>query len=122
MHRAGADDEALWRDIGWTEFWKNDLWIIPIHRLAPAAHWTLAVVYLKHQPQQIAYFDSLASLPTWEADAQVSLVEYSATLSAHQELGLRNCTSLYIDCIVLRENEDTQLPTFAQSPGLRTLS
>ncbi|KAI0628590.1 hypothetical protein C8Q77DRAFT_1067705 [Trametes polyzona] len=70
LHRADADDDSVWRDTSRTKYWERHYWIVPIHRLSPAAHWTLAVVYPHKDPQQIAYFDSFASQSTWEADVK----------------------------------------------------
>ncbi|OJT12711.1 hypothetical protein TRAPUB_10739 [Trametes pubescens] len=67
MHRAEADDNSIWRDCYNTEFWRKNVWIIPIHHLVPSPHWTVAIVYMKEQ--QIAYFDSFASQDRWESDA-----------------------------------------------------
>ncbi|OJT06898.1 hypothetical protein TRAPUB_2245 [Trametes pubescens] len=77
LHRSSADDASIWRDSGWTTYWQADLWLIPIHRLAPAPHWTLAIVYLKKDPQQIAYFDSLALGAIWETDVKASPILFT---------------------------------------------
>ena len=62
-------DAGLWRASRLTpEFWKKDLWIIPINR--EHCHWTVAIVYWKKK--RIAYFDSFASKSAWEEDAPVT--------------------------------------------------
>ena len=62
-------DQALWRTSLLTpEFWKKNLWIIPINR--EGCHWTVAIVYWKKR--RIAYFDSFASKSAWEEDAPVT--------------------------------------------------
>ena len=67
-HRAGRDDEAIWRVSGVAlNFWDMAMWIIPIHR--EDTHWTLAIVYW--QKHKVAYFDSFGSLTSCEYDCKV---------------------------------------------------
>lgn len=42
------------------QVWNSDVWLLPVHHESPK-HWTLFVVYLKHQT--IIYFDSLNNPP-----------------------------------------------------------
>ena len=68
-HLSG-DDDALWRFSRVAgEFWRKDIWLIPVHR--EGNHWTLAIVYWRKQ--QIAYFDSLSSEDAFETDVKVCM-------------------------------------------------
>ncbi|OSD03347.1 hypothetical protein PYCCODRAFT_1477197 [Trametes coccinea BRFM310] len=69
LHRDDIDDDRLWRDCCRTQYWMKGIWILPIHRVQPCAHWTLAVVYWREG--RIAYFDSLADKDVWEHDVQI---------------------------------------------------
>ena len=63
-----GDDDALWRHSRVAaEFWKKDIWLIPIHR--DGNHWTLAIVYWRKK--RIAYFDSFSSKRAFETDVKV---------------------------------------------------
>ena len=66
-HLSG-DDDALWRHSRVAaEFWKKDIWLIPIHR--DGNHWTLAIVYWRKK--QIAYFNSFSSKRAFETDVKI---------------------------------------------------
>ena len=69
-HLSG-DDDALWRRSRVAgDFWKKDIWLIPIHR--NGNHWTLAIVYW--QEKRIAHFDSLGDKHAFEDDAKVGMI------------------------------------------------
>lgn len=79
MYRAKIDDDTIWRDCYRSEFWRKNVWVIPIHHPSPSpGHWTVAVVYVREQ--RIAYYDSFASKSLWEADAAVSA---AALIASH---------------------------------------
>ena len=68
-HLSG-DDDALWRHSRVaTDFWKKNVWLIPIHR--DGNHWTLAIVYWNKR--RIAHFDSLGSKHAFEMDVKVCM-------------------------------------------------
>ncbi|KAI0628535.1 hypothetical protein C8Q77DRAFT_1067668 [Trametes polyzona] len=70
LHRAGSDDNALWRDTAGTLYWRADTWVIPIHHRSPDLHWTVAIIYLTESPPRIVYFDSFRSKTRLQADAE----------------------------------------------------
>lgn len=63
------DDGALWRLLRRSAFWRKNMWLVPIHRMAPYEHWVLGIVDFTHQ--EIKYFDSLADKSLWKEDVQV---------------------------------------------------
>ena len=67
--------DAMWRNTRASEWWKSDIWIIPIYREV-MKHWVLAVVYLKEH--RIAYFDSFGNVSCWKNDALVSSEDSSS--------------------------------------------
>ncbi|KAI0694292.1 hypothetical protein C8T65DRAFT_711030 [Cerioporus squamosus] len=56
-------DDTLWRCSQYTDYWRKNVWIMPVHR-ANSCHWELAVIYIAEQ--QIAYFDSFGNPQSWE--------------------------------------------------------
>ncbi|CDO73127.1 hypothetical protein BN946_scf185007.g181 [Trametes cinnabarina] len=68
LHFDDVDDDRLWRHCSRSQYWMKDVWLLPIHRLLPSGHWTLAVIYWKEG--RIAYFDSMADRDVWERDVQ----------------------------------------------------
>ncbi|OSD07573.1 hypothetical protein PYCCODRAFT_1403249 [Trametes coccinea BRFM310] len=79
LHRDDVDDDRLWRDCCHTRYWTKDVWILPIHRIQPTGHWTLAIIYWREG--KIAYFDSLAGKDVWEHDVQML---YSLSYRLHR--------------------------------------
>ncbi|KAJ3003332.1 hypothetical protein NUW54_g5355 [Trametes sanguinea] len=69
LHLDDVDDDRLWRHCSHSQYWTKDVWLLPIHRLLPSGHWTLAVIYWREG--KIAYFDSMADKHVWEQDVQV---------------------------------------------------
>jgi Ulp1 family protease len=67
--RYRATDDELWRHVQRTSYWAKDVWILPIHRTAPAHHWVLAVAHLTSH--QLFLFDSFASKRPWKQDVKV---------------------------------------------------
>lgn len=67
--RYNASDEDLWRNVRNTSYWLRDIWILPIHRTAPAEHWVLCVIYSK--THELFVFDSFAVQKPWRQDLKV---------------------------------------------------
>ena len=68
-HLSGDDDALEQHSRTTAEFWKKNIWLIPVHR--DGDHWTLAIVYWRKR--RIAHFDSLASKRAFEMDAKVCI-------------------------------------------------
>ncbi|TFK18317.1 hypothetical protein FA15DRAFT_709976 [Coprinopsis marcescibilis] len=77
-----SPDDELWRLVKHSQFWDRDVWIIPIHHVVPAKHWSLAFVHVRLR--QIFIFDSLASRSSFRHGAEntMLLVVRLARLSA----------------------------------------
>lgn len=68
--RYDADDDLLWRNTSWTQFWDKPIWVLPIHRSSPVGHWVLCTI--DFPSRQIFLFDSLTEQPPWHNDIKVS--------------------------------------------------
>jgi len=66
--RYKALDQELWKKVKHTEYWKKNVWIIPIHRRRQV-HWVLAVAYL--QSGEVHLYDSFAGKVQWKNDIPV---------------------------------------------------
>ncbi|KAI9059331.1 hypothetical protein FKP32DRAFT_1668689 [Trametes sanguinea] len=86
LHLDDVDDDRLWRDCSHSRYWTKDVWLLPIHRLLPSGHWTLAVIYWREG--RIAYFDSMADKDVWERDVQdVFSLSYRLHRIANERVG-----------------------------------
>ncbi|KAI5985803.1 hypothetical protein EDC04DRAFT_2873645 [Pisolithus marmoratus] len=61
-----AEDDVLWRNLSWTQFWEKPIWILPIHHSLPMGHWVLCTI--KFHSWQLFLFDSLAQQKPWRND------------------------------------------------------
>ncbi|KAG2008006.1 hypothetical protein CC2G_013483 [Coprinopsis cinerea AmutBmut pab1-1] len=55
-----------WDQTHHTEYWRKQVWILPIHR---QDHWVVCAIYPSHR--RIILFDSLAAKASWEIDIPV---------------------------------------------------
>lgn len=69
MVRYNATDSDLWRRTRRTEYWKKDVWILPIHRARGCEHWVMCVITL--ETREIFLFDSFAALSPWKHEIKV---------------------------------------------------
>jgi hypothetical protein len=69
MVRYSASNEEIWRRTHGTEFWRKDIWILPIHRRFPAEHWVMAII-CPHS-REIFCFDSFAETHPWKRELKV---------------------------------------------------
>ena len=60
----------IWRRVRDLEYWKKDIWILPVHRKRPTEHWVLCVILINSN--ELLLFDSFASECGWERDLKVS--------------------------------------------------
>ena len=65
-----ADDDTLWRNLSWTQYWDKPIWILPVHRSLPVGHWVLCTI--RFPSQQILLFDSLSEQKPWQNEIKVS--------------------------------------------------
>jgi len=63
--RFNAGDDVFWRRTRLAQYWKKDIWLLPIHRVA-VQHWVLAIILPHHR--QIFLFDSFAEIRPWRRE------------------------------------------------------
>jgi hypothetical protein len=68
--RSNASSADIWRQTKHLEYWVKNLWIFPIHRVAPVEHWAVGAAYPDHR--LILIFDSIADRGSCEDDVRVS--------------------------------------------------
>ena len=68
--RFKCSDDELWHHIYHTSYWAKDVWILPIHRPSPAAHWVLCVISLRSR--ELFLFDSMVGRRAWRHEIKVS--------------------------------------------------
>ncbi|EAU87769.2 hypothetical protein CC1G_11047 [Coprinopsis cinerea okayama7 len=61
-----ATHERLWRHVRRTEYWRKEVWLLPIHRRYPDEHWVIAILY--PAKGEILLFDSLGARKPWKKD------------------------------------------------------
>ena len=71
MVRYNCPPKEIYRRTAKIQYWKRDIWILPIHRTVPAAHWVMCVIYTRSQ--EIFFFDSLADKSLWQREMQVRI-------------------------------------------------
>ncbi|EAU89215.2 hypothetical protein CC1G_03480 [Coprinopsis cinerea okayama7 len=91
-HHSSSDD--IWRLVRRSEYWKKDVWILPIHRTYPDEHWVVAVLYPKNG--EVYVFDSLGARKPWKGDLKevavlIASLNHLATKHGHS-LGYRMST------------------------------
>ncbi|KAI6011172.1 hypothetical protein EDC04DRAFT_2959313 [Pisolithus marmoratus] len=64
--RFNTEDDILWCNLSWMQFWEKPIWILPIHRSLPVGHWVLCTI--KFHSWQLFLFDSLAQQKPWRND------------------------------------------------------
>ncbi|KAG6884437.1 hypothetical protein C0992_006324, partial [Termitomyces sp. T32_za158] len=67
MLRYNASDAKIWRQTRHTEYWKCQVWILPIHR-STTEHWVMCTII--PSAGEIHLFDSLAQEEPWKAEIQ----------------------------------------------------
>jgi len=75
MARYNCPISETWRRTSHLEYWRKDIWLLPIHRLRPAGHWVLAVILISSR--KIYLFDSLAAVAPWRHEIGVSNDSFS---------------------------------------------
>lgn len=70
MARYNCSLSETWRRTAHLEYWRKDVWLLPIHRLRPARHWVLAVIVIPSR--KILLFDSFAAVAPWRHEIGVS--------------------------------------------------
>jgi hypothetical protein len=70
MARYNCPLSDIWRRTCHLEFWRKDIWLLPIHRPRPAGHWVLAIILVSSG--KIFLYDSLAELAPWKHEIRVS--------------------------------------------------
>ena len=70
MARYNCPLSEIWRRTRHLEFWRKDVWLLPIHRSRPTGHWVLAVILVS--TGTIFLFDSLADMAPWKREIGVS--------------------------------------------------
>lgn len=73
MVRYNCPLKDIYRRTAKIQYWNKDIWILPIHRAAPAAHWVLCVIYIRSQ--EFFFFDSLADESLWKREMHVRTKE-----------------------------------------------
>ena len=68
--RHKANDDSLWCNALWTQFWDKPMWVLPIHHPVPYGHWVLCTI--SFPSRQLFLFDSLAEQRPWQNDIKVS--------------------------------------------------
>ncbi|KAG6899356.1 hypothetical protein C0993_010997 [Termitomyces sp. T159_Od127] len=76
MVRYNASDDEIWRRTRHTEYWKHDIWILPIHRPS-SQHWVMCTILLSCC--EIHLFDSLAQHEPWNTEVK-DIMSFTARL------------------------------------------
>jgi len=61
-----------WHRVWDLEYWKKDVWILPIHQKHPAEHWVLCIILVNSH--ELLLFNSFASRSSWDKDVKVSYI------------------------------------------------
>ncbi|KIK78651.1 hypothetical protein PAXRUDRAFT_36591 [Paxillus rubicundulus Ve08.2h10] len=61
-----TNNDTLWCNSSWTQYWEKPIWILPINQPPPVGHWVMCTIDFcgKH----ILLFDSLAEQKPWRND------------------------------------------------------
>jgi len=76
--RYKVNNDSLWRNASWTQYWDKPIWVLPIHRSVPVGHWVLCTI--NFPSRQLFLFDSLTEQRPWQNDIKVSRL---STLAIH---------------------------------------
>lgn len=93
----------IWRRVRDLEYWKKDVWILPIHRKHPVEHWVLCVILVNLN--ELLLFDSFASASGWERDVKVSIIPLRRWLGGCSDLDLQDIMA-FITSLVLCSNRE----------------
>ena len=71
MVRYNCPPKEVHRRTAKIQYWKKDIWILPIHRTSPTAHWVMCVIYTRSQ--ELLFFDSLTDESNWQREMLVHI-------------------------------------------------
>ncbi|EDR02583.1 uncharacterized protein LACBIDRAFT_308183 [Laccaria bicolor S238N-H82] len=84
MARYNCLDSEIWHQTRHLEFWRKDVWLLPIHQSCPTGHWVLAVILVS--TGNILLFDSLADMAPWKWEiGEIMLLITCLVLASNRE-------------------------------------
>jgi Ulp1 family protease len=71
MARSEVPPRDMYRRTAKLDYWKKDIWILPIHRATPEKHWVMCVICIRSR--ELFLFDSLADSSPWKREISMCI-------------------------------------------------